>query len=167
MKDSIQIQKITGCTFDPETPAVLSDIMSAAWRSAVHGILSDVIIEQYTQKDICCAMFREILTSRQGHMYLAFLEEKPVGLLYWTSAFPTGSHLEALLTIPDAWGRSVGAALMKTALEDMDSAGCQTVHVWPFSENLRARRFYEKCGFSPSGNIRFIDAQEVEYVRSL
>ena len=167
MKDSVQVQKITGRTFDPETPAVLSNIMITSWRSAFRGILSDLIIGQYTQKEVCCAMFCEILTSRQGHMYLAFLKGEPAGLLYWTSTSLADSHLEALLTIPDAWGCGVGAALMDAAIKDMISLGCTRVHVWPFAQNLRAQRFYQKCGFSPSGNTRFIDTQEVEYVRSL
>ena len=163
----ISIIKLTKDITLPEHAPILADIMIAAWRSAFRGILSDTVIEQYTQKDNCTAMFSQILVSGQGHMYLASLDGKPMGLLYWLEESETDAHLEALLTIPAAWGSGVGAALMETALNDMSSAGCQTVHVWPFSENLRAQKFYQKFGFAPSGKSRTGDALEIEYLRSL
>lgn len=167
MNNSISIIKIKPEITLPEHPAILADIMIGAWRSAFCGILSDAVIEQYTQKEACTTMFSQILASGQGHMYLAFLNHQPMGLLYWLEESETAAHLEALLTIPDAWGQGVGAALMELALDDMASAGYKSVHVFPFAKNLRAQRFYQKFGFTPSGESRMGDALEIEYIRYL
>ena len=140
----------------------LSYIMIAAWRSGFRHILPDSVIEKYTQLEPCTNMFRQILTSSIGTMYLAQLNGQPVGLLYWVPEGET-ARIEALLTVPTVWGKGIAPALMAQALTD--TADFQAVTVWPFAENRRARRFYEKQGFSPTGNIRMGDASEIEYAR--
>ena len=167
MNATVSVTKLAGDTLLPHHAAVLADIMISAWRSAFRGILSDAVIEQYTQKDGCTGMFSYILATGQGHMYLASLGDTPMGLLYWREETPAHAHLEALLTIPDAWGKGIGASLMEVGLQDMAQLGCTTVRVWPFAQNLRAQRFYRKFGFTASGNSRIMDAQEVEYIRHL
>ena len=154
-------------------PAVLEDaealvhIMIAAWRSAFRGILSDAVIEKYTDFEGCRAMFSQLLSADFGVLYLALLEERPMGLLCLVPESPEEARIEALLTIPDAWGRGVGPALMETALEAAHDGGFTSVCVWPFAENHRARRFYEKWGFAPTGRERLGDAPEIEYRRNL
>lgn len=167
MTNTVSIITVTRENALPEQSAVLADIMIGAWRSAFQDILSHAVMEHYTRKDACTAMFSQILASGQGHMYLASLNSKPMGLLYWLEETEAEVRLEALLTVPDAWGKGVGAALMEAALLDMMQAGYQSVHVWPFAQNLRAQKFYQKFGFLPSGVSRMGDAREVEYIRFL
>ena len=140
----------------------LARVMIAAWRSGFRGILPDAVIETYTWFDPCTDMFRQIISSGIGTMYLAQVNGQAAGLLYWISEEET-ARIEALLTIPEVWGKGVAAALMKQTLAD--TVSFPSVRVWPFSENLRARRFYEKHGFSPTGKTRMGDAPETEYVR--
>ncbi len=94
-------------------------------------------------------------------MYLAKLDGRSVGLLYRLSEGET-ARIEALLTVPEVWGKGIAGALMAQALADTSSY--KSVTVWPFRENHRARRFYEKHGFSPTGRTRMGDAEETEYV---
>lgn len=146
---------------------VLADIMISAWRSAFRNILPDAVIEQYTQHDGCESMFAHILASGEGEMYLARLNMQPMGLLYLLGETTHSARIEALLTVPDAWGKGVGASLISKAITDARAAGFSELHVWPFAENTRARRFYEKWGFSASGASRCSDAAELEYVLKL
>ena len=162
MENSIEIRLAT--TDDSET---LARIMIAAWHSAFRGILSDDTIEQYTQFDPCAAMFSQILESGVGAMYLAELGSRPMGLLYWLPESQKDVRIEALLTIPDAWGKGIGSALMHRALFDMSVSGFTTAHVWPFAQNHRAQHFYQKHVFSPTGFSRQGDALELEYIRPL
>lgn len=150
-----------------EDAQTLAHIMISAWRSAFQGILSDDIIEQYTQPAPCTAMFSQILESGVGTMYLAELNSRPMGLLYWLPESQKDVRIEALLTIPDAWGKGIGAALMEQAAADIRAFGFTITHVWPFAENHRAQRFYRKHGFTPTGISRRSDALELEYIRSL
>lgn len=139
----------------------LAHIMIAAWRSGFRGLLPEETIEKYTRFEPCAAMFRQILASGEGRMYLAELEEKRVGLLYW---LPEGesARIEALLTVPEVWGTGTAAALMERALAD--ASVHKTISVWPFVRNHRARRFYEKQGFRSTGQTRMGDAEEMEYL---
>lgn len=145
----------------------LAGIMIAAWQSAFRDILSEETIAQYTQEENCKAMFCHILASGVGTMYLAALDHRPMGLLYWHAESEEHARIEALLTVPEAWGKGVGAALMGTALADMSAKGFRAVHVWPFAENHRAQRFYQKFGFTATGNTHQGDALEFEYLRSI
>ena len=141
----------------------LAHIMIAAWRSGFRDILPAEIIEKYTQFGPCADMFRQILASGEGWMYLARLDSKCVGLLYWLPEGET-ARIEALLTVPEVWGKGVAKALLEQALADASSY--KQITVWPFAQNHRARRFYEKHGFSPTGNHRMGDAEEIEYLRT-
>ena len=149
-----------------ETCEALSHILIAAWRSGFRGILEESIIRKYTNFPDVKSMFAQILASSIGTMYLAQLDEQPAGLLYFLTEGNT-ARIEALLTVPAAWGKGVAASLILQAMEDARSAGCTSVRVWPFAENHRARRFYEKHGFHPSGESRMGEAEEMEYLRFL
>lgn len=146
---------------DVHSADALAHILIDSWRSGFQGILPEDIIKQYTQFEPCTDLFRQILTSGVGTLYLAELEGQPAGLLYWLPD-EDSARIEALLTIPEAWGKGVAAALIQQTLAD--AASFHTVRVWPFAENHRARRFYEKHNFSPSGSTRMGDAEEMEYI---
>ena len=52
----------------------------------------------------------------------------------------------------------------------MKKYGKKTVSLWAFKENKRARRFYEKHGFTFTGEERlseFDSAAEVRYIRDI
>lgn len=148
-----------------DTPAAeaLASVMISAWQAGFRGILPESTIEKYTQFHPCADMFRQIIASGIGTMYLARLGGQAVGLLYWIGEGET-ARIEALLTVPGLWGTGIAAQLMHRALQD--ASGFPSVTVWPFAENHRARRFYEKHGFSPTGRSRMGDAEEVEYLRT-
>lgn len=160
----IDIIQLTDKTCIAENSEILASIMISAWKSAFRGILSDAIIQQYTHAENCKNMFSQILASGVGTMYIAKMNTQPMGLLYWLSESRNDARIEALLTIPEPWGKGVGAALMERALADVTALGYSAVHVWPFAENHRARRFYEKNGFQSTEQTRMEDALEMEYV---
>lgn len=161
MQNDMDIQVISLCSENVSRAEDLARIMISAWRAGFRGILSEEIIEKYTQFEPCSEMFRQILSSGIGTMYLAFTDTRPVGLLYWLPEGET-ARIEALLTIPEAWGAGVAAALMGRIIQD--ASAHQTISVWPFAKNQRARRFYEKHGFHATGVSRLGDTTEVEYL---
>jgi GNAT superfamily N-acetyltransferase len=69
-------------------------------------------------------------------------EEEPVGEIY------------RFFVAPECWGRGVGQALMRRALEQLQSAGFRDALLWVHADNLRARRFYEAGGWRPDGSER-------------
>ena len=61
----------------------------------------------------------------------------------------TNTEIERLYVEPEAWGSGVAQALMTQALSDID----EHVFVWS-AQTHQARRFYTKCGFTPTGSLR-------------
>jgi GNAT superfamily N-acetyltransferase len=52
---------------------------------------------------------------------------------------------------PDAWGSGVATALMQACSEFLRTAGFAQAVLWVLRDNPRARGFYEKVGWSPTG----------------
>lgn len=57
----------------------------------------------------------------------------------------------AIYVDPDHWSSGVGSALMRTALAHLTGTGFAKIRLWVLSGNTRARRFYERCGFTADG----------------
>jgi RimJ/RimL family protein N-acetyltransferase len=59
---------------------------------------------------------------------------------------------------------------MDYALSETKRLGYKSVILWVFQANIRARRFYEKCGFVFDGTVKdssFADTKEVRYILQL
>ena len=58
--------------------------------------------------------------------------------------------------------------MLERALGEMTRAGFNRVILWVFADNRRARRFYEKHGFSLTGKTQTVyGAEEVMYEKRL
>ncbi|MEO6570843.1 MAG: GNAT family N-acetyltransferase [Ilumatobacteraceae bacterium] len=74
---------------------------------------------------------------------------------------------------PDAWGSGAASALMQHTEDRMRAEGFDTAVLWVLDDNPRARAFYEKFGWHPSGLAadfdRYCEATvpEVEYRKEL
>lgn len=72
---------------------------------------------------------------------------------------------------PAEWGAGVATALMRTTLESLAERAVGRVHLWTFRDAARARRFYERTGFQPTGRTRAEGpaggppVTEIEYAR--
>jgi GNAT superfamily N-acetyltransferase len=79
--------------------------------------------------------------------------------------------LEALYVLPEAWGTDVAARLHDAALAALAAAGVARARLWVLEENTRARRFYERCGWSADGSTRVVafppHPLDLGYVRDL
>ena len=63
-------------------------------------------------------------------------------------------ELYAIYALPEAWGSGAGPALMAAALEELRHSGFATASLWVLEDNPRARRFYEREGWSSDGGRR-------------
>ncbi len=73
---------------------------------------------------------------------------------------------------PSAWGSGAAGPLMGAAEDRLREMGFSDAVLWVFRDNPRARHFYEKAGWTSSGEMSFFDlagAQlaEVRYDRRL
>jgi RimJ/RimL family protein N-acetyltransferase len=63
-------------------------------------------------------------------------------------------ELFAIYALPEAWGSGAGPALMKAVLGALRRGGLARAHLWVLEDNPRARRFYEREGWTPDGGRR-------------
>jgi GNAT superfamily N-acetyltransferase len=63
-------------------------------------------------------------------------------------------ELYAIYALPETWGGGAGPALMRAAVESLREAGYRTATLWVLEDNPRARRFYEREGWTPDGGRR-------------
>ena len=84
-------------------------------------------------------------------------------------AIRVGSELRDLSVVPEAWGTGVSGALMDAALEAIRSDGAGEATLWVGEANARARRFYEREGWEPTGETRAseLGPVELQYRRQL
>jgi len=76
-------------------------------------------------------------------------------------------ELYGIYAAPEAWGGGAGGAVMERALEEL-RARFQEAILWVLSDNPRARRFYEKHGWTLDGATKRghhlgVDTDEVRY----
>lgn len=135
--------------------AILAYIQTESWKAGFKDILSADILNQYTQIDPTTEMYRHLLTQNIGHGYLMKVDNQPHGIAWWSAArepnMPGCAELICIHSLPDRWHNGYGSQLIKTVLQDIQSAGYSKVILWVFEENIRARRFYESHGFSNTG----------------
>jgi GNAT superfamily N-acetyltransferase len=67
---------------------------------------------------------------------------------------PGEGELYAIYALPEAWGSGAGPALMDAALGTLRRSGFATAHLWVLEDNPRARRFYEREGWTHDGGWR-------------
>lgn len=79
-----------------------------------------------------------------------------------------GGEIYAIYVDPPAWGDGLGTALLTEALAHLRRERLCPVRLWVLADNPRARRFYERHGFTPDGTrepYRFADGTVLTELR--
>lgn len=81
-------------------------------------------------------------------------------------------EITAFYADPRVWGTGVATALMEYTELRLSTEGFATAVLWVLTDNPRARRFYERHGWEPTGiegdfEMRGTIAPEVEYRKDL
>ena len=81
-------------------------------------------------------------------------------------------ELYAIYALPEAWGTGAAHDLMAAGLAELRAAGHATAVLWVLEDNPRARRFYEREGWTCDGarkQEQFLgtDLDEIRYAISL
>lgn len=84
-------------------------------------------------------------------------------------AVRVGSELRDLYVVPEAWGTGASLALMEEVLAEIRASGTTEATLWVVEANARARRFYEREGWEPTGETRVtpVGPAELQYALQL
>jgi len=67
------------------------------------------------------------------------------------------AEIRQIYIAPEVWGKGLGKRLMSTALARLAASGYSQATLWVLDTNSRARRFYERCGWTQDGAARHYD----------
>jgi ribosomal protein S18 acetylase RimI-like enzyme len=122
-----------------------------SWREAYAHILdpdflASLSIEARAEK------WREILAKDESETWVVRTEGQVLGFVSHGACRDAGATLNqgeifALYVDPRAWGKKVGLALLRHAIEQQRAAGRTAVSLWVLAENKRGIGFYESAGF--------------------
>lgn len=162
----------------------ITDVQVASWRAGYAHVFPDSVL--YADDfDRTRRTFWNGWRFAPGHrlaVAVAPADDGPERVIGFSSYGPereraqgfTGrAELYAFYFHPDVWGSGAASALMEHTEDRFRSEGFETAVLWVLDDNPRARRFYERHGWSPSGITADFDVYcdvrvpEVEYRKDL
>ena len=67
-------------------------------------------------------------------------------------------QVSALYLLPAHWRKGAGTVLMNAGLRRLADAGFRQAILWVLESNVRARRFYEACGWRSDDSVKTDDS---------
>ncbi len=97
-------------------------------------------------------VWEHLLTDARSHFLVATARGTPIGLIHFTTRqtvlhrSPSGM-IDELIVTNEYQEKGIGKQLVLAAIERCRQLGCCEVEVSTERTNLKARKFYRKCGF--------------------
>ena len=165
----------------PGDAAAIATIHVKAWRHAYAGLLPDYVLDELDAAR-WGAQRADRLRADGGPWsaedHVAELDGEIVGFTTVgrcrdADAGPDDGEVFAIYVDPDRWGSGIGRALIALAERRLRERGARRVVLWVLAGNDRARRFYERAGYSTDGGTkpwvgeRGESVPEIRYVKEL
>ena len=135
----------------PGDERVLAYIQTESWKAAFAGILSPEELERCTNLQKAEQMYYGVLRRDGCNMAIELVDGKPHCIAAWgKNRCDLGDMVGELICIhslQNNWAKGYGSAMMEYVLAQLQQANYESVILWVFEENSRARKFYEKHGF--------------------
>lgn len=130
----------------------ISRIYEESWKSAYRGIVPQAYLD-----GIPAGRWAEAL-DRAGWDTLVLTEgERLIGTSSVCASrwpdWPGFGEVVSLYLLPESMGKGYGKALLAAAVKRLAEQGFQDALLWVLEENRRARRFYERAGFTLAGDV--------------
>ena len=148
------------------------------WQTAYRGMVPQSYLDGLDMADE--VERRRARFEQAGEGVVNLVAEADGEVVGWTCHGPhregelrtADAELYAIYVDPGRLARGVGRALLRASVTRCTAAGHGRMLLWVLKENARARRFYEKAGFSPDGaeepfEVDGVQVPEVRYARVL
>ena len=152
--------------------SALAYIQTESWKAAFKDILDPETLTRCTNIDRARSMYKGLLEDKKGNGYILTLDEVPHCFAWWDAArdsYMQGkAELICIHSLSSNWRQGYGRMMMDQVLADIQTAGYGEVVLWVFSENIRARKFYEAIGFHVTEYERpILGKNELCYLKEL
>lgn len=134
-----------------------------SWHEAYPGLVGRNYLNKLTLEK--CV---EIALRWPDHLIVAKEDGRVIGFVGYGirgEEAPDTGEIFALYVLSDYYGKGVGFQLMQAGLEQLKQY--RKISLWVLKENKRAIRFYEKCGFRPTGEEMFSSNVEAPEIRMI
>lgn len=125
-----------------------------AWQEAYHGLVDRDYLDNFTLEKCTEMAFRwsdNILVAKENDKVVGF-----VGYgVHRDDSLPEAGEVYAIYILKEYYDKKIGYALMCAALEKLSEH--KKIAVWVLEGNLRAIKFYERCGFQFDGTKKQIN----------
>ena len=132
----------------------------SSWRSAYKGIVPDEYLDNLSVENRAEKFKRQLQELTNVLFYNAVYENKIIGLLgIWKSSGedkPNTGEIGGIYLIEEFWGKGYGREMMNFAINTLKNMGYNEINLWVLEDNIRARKFYEKCGYVFDGTKKEI-----------
>jgi ribosomal protein S18 acetylase RimI-like enzyme len=154
---------------DPDDAALLADLGARTFRETFEGICSPQDLEQFLEDTYSEAKQRAELVDPARPAWVLELEGIPAGFLQLRlghrEPWVTGQHpveLQRIYVLRALQARGLGAALMRTALDQARSWGADFLWLGVWEHNEKALAFYARHGFHEAGDHVFRIGQQLD-----
>ena len=134
----------------------LARVQVASWRDAFRGILPDEYLDEAVSVDERIEDWRDFLAVLEADRFVLVAEDER-GVVAFADAGRVGDErgeLFALHVRPDRRGEGLGKTLLEAVVERFSAAEYRDAELWVLTDNVRARRFYEREGWSLEGSTK-------------
>ena len=133
----------------------LAEVSLHSWQAAYRGLLPQPYLDGLKLEDRRRTWYRNLASTSLA----SFLSEEQGRVQGYVNLWPDRSDSEAMeitaiYVHPDYWRAGIGSLLMDRALAYLAGSGSSRASLWVLEDNSRARAFYERAGFVPSGQLR-------------
>lgn len=137
---------------------ILAEIHSVSLITAFRGLFSEEIVSEFFTMERRQRGFAQEIKLGNPINYLVYGDDEPMGVLtYGQSRYMEVDketiELWRVYFLPGFWGKGAAKPAVDLILSEIQADGFKRVILWVMEENLRARRFYEKYGFTKTNEI--------------
>jgi ribosomal protein S18 acetylase RimI-like enzyme len=129
----------------------VAEIHVETWRATYPGIVPQEVLDALNV-DERERLWQRWIPDPETAIFVAELDGEVVGFVStgpcWSE--PTIGELYAIYVLPMAHGTGAGPALMEAAMDALGERWDEAI-LWVATENPRARRFYERHGWTVDG----------------
>jgi ribosomal protein S18 acetylase RimI-like enzyme len=156
----------------------LAEVQIASWQAAYRGILPEHALETLSVKSFETVWKHNLVNPTRNNV-VAIVKDDIAGFVSYGPSRDRDmdrrktAEVYGIYLLEEFWGGGLGLALMNLAVEDLSSTGFREASLWVLSENEKARRFFERYGFSTDGMKKSFarsvgaDLEEVRYRKPL
>jgi len=158
LADALTVRKAT-----PEDARGYAACHNACWQEVYTGMVPTAFLEKMAAaQETYTAHYAERLSHPGDCDYYLVLSGTQVsGFVIINrgevAESPGAREIWAIYLREAFWGQGHGRLLLDFAVAQLRPLATQTIFLWVFEENHRARRFYEKNGFLFDGTVREAD----------